>query len=168
MYFNWNRLLISLEYRFTEFPLILVDRFLYKVLSKKKKMVIHAWADFYSNRIRKKKNYGDDLNVYLLRALSDNFVLNFISFKDDTEHLLAIGSIINMYSNKNAIVWGSGVMRPNEPLKEKPKKVLAVRGKLTREYLIKNGVECPEVYGDPALLLPLVYTPRVKKSISLV
>jgi exoV-like protein len=67
--------------------------------------------------------------------------------------------------NSQTIVWGSGFLSNDDKfkLKEKPKKVLAVRGKLSRQFLLEQGVECPEVYGDPALLLPLFYKAHKKK-----
>jgi pyruvyltransferase len=66
-----------------------------------------------------------------------------------------------------SIIWGSGVVYPNQKLSAIPLKVLAVRGPLTRKYLLSQGVNCPEVYGDPALLFPKYYKPKVHKKYKL-
>jgi pyruvyltransferase len=44
----------------------------------------------------------------------------------------------------------------------KPKKIIAVRGPLTRNKFIKMNIECPEIYGDPLILFPLLYNPSIK------
>jgi hypothetical protein len=74
--------------------------------------------------------------------------------------LLAIGSIIR-FATRHA-VWGSGAMRTTD-VPSPQARYLAVRGPLTRDVVIRAGGDCPEVYGDPALLLPLFHNEPVQQ-----
>ena len=80
--------------------------------------------------------------------------------------LLAIGSILN-YAEDNDIIWGTGVNGKNakEDYRFTSLDVRAVRGPLTRDYLISMGIDCPEVYGDPTLLLPKLF-PEFQKPLN--
>lgn len=111
-------------------------------------------------------NWGDDLNLHLTRELFQKHIIDYnasiISWLSHSTNYMFIGSVLHA-ANKNTIVWGSGMLSENYPPKNAPQKILAVRGPLTRQQLIERGIDCPEVYGDPALLLPLCYQPVVKK-----
>lgn len=114
----------------------------------------------------RKYNWGDDLNDHLFTLISDKKI-NFVPFDQlifcpSVERYSLIGSIIGDFCLDNTIIYGSGAITANPVLIGKPKKVLSVRGPLTREVLMKNGIDCPQVYGDPAMLLPLVYKPTVE------
>ena len=80
-----------------------------------------------------------------------------------------IGSIIDWMGNEKSTVWGSGILNKissgesTKKLSYRINNVHAVRGCYTRNRLLEAGVACPEVYGDPALLMPLIYKSQVKK-----
>jgi pyruvyltransferase len=107
---------------------------------------------------RSLNNFGDVLNPFILGHLSSKTVLNVNAKYCNTEHLLAIGSVLDR-ATELSVVWGSGFISSKSKFSGPPKSVHAVRGPLTRDKLIEQGVPCPEVYGDPALLLPRYYKP---------
>lgn len=103
-------------------------------------------------------NWGDQLNKYLIEKITNKVVVknNFKCFK----HLLAIGSVLSSASEKS-IVWGSGFISNDAVLKTGNLDIRAVRGTYTREKLLNEfAINCPDVLGDPAILLPLYYMPE--------
>ena len=76
-----------------------------------------------------------------------------------------IGSILDNLNRKNVIICGAGFQKESATIKIKPAIVIAVRGPLSRGVLIKNKVECPEVYGDPAILLPFYFKKKKQKKL---
>lgn len=121
------------------------------------------WVSYAIPRWKKSNhNWGDDVNSVLINMISGESVIPYQTCWSTRSHYLCIGSIIQWYSDKNAIIWGSGLLYEVDSLKS-PKRVLAVRGPLTRDCLIKCGIPCPPIYGDPALLFPRFYNPVIKK-----
>lgn len=114
-------------------------------------------------------NWGDDIGEQLLSFISTSPIVFYRysligRYIRKKPHYLIVGSIIPQFSKSDSIIWGSGVGESGYHLKNKPAKVLAVRGPLSRQYLLDRGVDCPKVYGDPALLFPLYYNPvKIKK-----
>jgi len=112
-------------------------------------------------------NFGDSLNTELIRLITSEkpqLVNNSFKNPDNEDIYMAIGSVLG-WADKNTIVWGAGKMSETDAtmFKEAPKKICAVRGPNTREEIIKRGFECPEVYGDPALLMPNFFDPKIEK-----
>lgn len=136
----------------------------YLFQSHKRLLYVSSWVNLQNGSLHK-RNFGDELNLYLLNEIS-NYNIRFYNrfFHLPHKNYLVIGSLIENFSNKKSIVWGSGALNGiSGSLKEPPASIKAVRGKLTRDFLTKEGVECPEIYGDPALLLPYIYKPQVEK-----
>ncbi len=113
------------------------------------------------------ENWGDDINWFFLKEIIKRPVFLFdrisLAMRFNFTNYLVIGSTIDMLCRKNTEIWGAGLIDGSKPLRIKPKKVYAVRGPLTRMALINQGVDCPEVYGDPALLIAKYYQPHVEK-----
>lgn len=116
-------------------------------------------------------NIGDDLNAVIISKLSGKKVMayrSFYHFSRPVDNLMVIGSTINWMGNDHTTVWGAGFLDQPVDIEESKtryslKEVCAVRGEKTRECLLRAGFDCPEVYGDPALLMPLLYRPSVTK-----
>ncbi|MFD1754674.1 polysaccharide pyruvyl transferase family protein [Rufibacter sediminis] len=78
--------------------------------------------------------------------------------------MLGIGSVIH-FAKDNDVIWGSGVNGKVDVSEHtfSTLDVRAVRGPLTRQFLQNRGIPVPEVYGDPALLLPHIFPGRFRK-----
>lgn len=103
------------------------------------------------------KNFGDTLTPFLVEYFTGRKVE--LVNRGDREKLLAVGSILHLVKEGD-VVWGTGLNRRMKIDAPTGSKFLSVRGPLTRGMI--NG-DVPEIYGDPAILLPLIYNPVVEK-----
>jgi pyruvyltransferase len=108
-----------------------------------------------------KNNFGDEFNLWMVAELSGKRVVQVQSEYFFGRHMMAAGSIID-HARPQTIVWGSGLIAEDKPFCEKICDIRAVRGRLTRRKLLEKGVICPEVFGDPALLIPRLYPQSTK------
>ena len=119
-------------------------------------------------------NLGDSLGRVIVSFLLEKKGISVDQWIPQKKHLFTVGSNIFGSSIKgnyqNATIWGSGILSEpsrRESLAQKLSRrqldIRAVRGPLSREVLLRFGHKCPEVYGDPAILMPLFYEPNVEK-----
>lgn len=116
-------------------------------------------------------NLGDCLSPIICEYMLSlhSLSLSSSSYDKKTKHLMALGSILGGRGNFNAIVWGSGVSSfsaVNCLWKRKFYQQLdirAVRGPITFQVLNQCGFKCSDNYGDPAVLMPLIYKPKKRK-----
>ncbi|MCP9198324.1 polysaccharide pyruvyl transferase family protein [Gramella sp. GC03-9] len=112
-----------------------------------------------------KENYGDLMSKYLTEKICRKKVIWFDPKVNGYQnHFMVIGSILN-FSRKDSIVWGSGIINRSHLIKKSDFR--AVRGPLTRKRLLDHDYDCPEIYGDPAILLPEYYNPDIEKKYKL-
>lgn len=107
-------------------------------------------------------NFGDLLSPWLMKQMTGT---DATLADPDHPHYIMIGSIVNTGSD-TSILWGTGTYGTEAKHEASGRaKYRAVRGPLTRAKLsakMSFGIKVPEVYGDPALLVPLYYRPKVK------
>lgn len=75
-----------------------------------------------------------------------------------------VGSIFHHITRDDvAAVWGSGIIDANTAFR-RPRAIHAVRGPLTQQRCRKLGIDCPDAYGDPALLMPRLFKPSPRQA----
>lgn len=121
-----------------------------------------------SNRAKDERvnlDYWDESNNLgdILSPVVVNYMLGLKNIKPDVridkkKHLYAIGSVLTA-GIQDATVWGSGVLNAKLTyrLEKRRLDVRAVRGPVTRAILLDYGYSVPEVYGDPAIIMPEIY-----------
>ena len=112
-------------------------------------------------RPARETNFGDELSRVIVEWVSGRRVR--LVPGDVGNKLIAIGTLLEDWARDGDVVWGAGsrCIRP-ENIVGRRLDVRMVRGPLTRDYLLEHGIDCPAVYGDPAILMPLVHPVRLK------
>ena len=109
-------------------------------------------------------NFGDDLSRVIVTLLIAKSGRTLDDEARTPRQLLAIGSIMHL-AQTDAVIWGTGVNGkvPDDFHKFESLDIRAVRGPHTRDWLrSRHGLEVPEIYGDPALLLPELVGSRLQ------
>ncbi len=114
----------------------------------------------------KEINFGDYLSVKLLERIVGGPITTYEKKPVVLgKKLLALGSIL-YFAREDDVVWGSGVSGIRLNKKDYSFRFLdirAVRGPLTKKFLKENfDLDTPEIYGDPALLMPYFF-PELKR-----
>ncbi|MCF4122239.1 polysaccharide pyruvyl transferase family protein [Antribacter sp. KLBMP9083] len=102
---------------------------------------------------RRTNNFGDLLGPLVVKALCERESLAWPPSRPG--RLFSVGSVLHL-ARDGDVVWGSGVNGKVDPAAHRFSHldVRAARGPRTRAFLRTRGVDVPEVFGDPALLLP--------------
>lgn len=108
-------------------------------------------------------NFGDLLGPIIVKAIMKEKIKNS-NPKFLPNKFLTVGSILH-YAEDGDHIWGTGIngKKKDIPYPIKNLNVTLVRGPLTRKFLVNLGIECPEIYGDPGLLLSNLF-PRYQKN----
>lgn len=93
-------------------------------------------------------NYGDILTPLILQRMGIKFQYVGRQHADT----MCIGSIAK-YSRPGVKMMGTGIMRVSDPVSPDAQWLWA-RGPRTRAKVLEYGGQCPETYGDMAMLLP--------------
>lgn len=124
--------------------------------ANRNKVNIDFWQD--------KKNIGDAISPIIVEFACKYYRIDLNKSISHTKHLFAVGSIITA-GCQDCTIWGSGILNSTIASRVRNRKldIRAVRGPLTRIILTDYGFDVPMIYGDPAILLPLIYNPAVSK-----
>jgi pyruvyltransferase len=147
-----------------------VNKQIFSIVKKIRHVSVHTYRDYLRNDSLIIKywdghpNWGDSVNHYLFQRLTGHTIVvaDRVFNVLNKEIILGVGSII-AGNLRNHVIWGSGFLSEQSQITTKPKTVLAVRGVFTFRKFQSFHIQVPQVFGDPALLFPDLFHPKVAK-----
>lgn len=120
-----------------------------------KSVSVYSWQPEGSS------NFGDVIGPMIVSRLlrEARIEAQVISVGSGQGKVLAVGSILQAAAEGD-VVWGSGVNGKTwlpARIGKLALSIRGVRGPISKLALNSVGHDCPEVYGDPGLLFPLLY-----------
>jgi pyruvyltransferase len=113
----------------------------------------------YLKQFSQVPNVGDAIGAPLVEAITGRKVRVAGEAPLPIPNLIAIGSIAH-WSDEHSVLWGCGLIAKSVSFCP-PAKVLALRGKLTRDQFVARGIDCGDLLGDAGLFLPELIAPSV-------
>lgn len=115
----------------------------------------------------KNNNLGDMLSPVIVNYMLYQEGITPTTPILEKRHLYAVGSVL-AGGPQDCTVWGSGILSVNgiNWLYNRSLDIRAIRGPITRALLMELGYKVPEVFGDPAVLMPEIYMPIATHKIS--
>jgi len=103
------------------------------------------------------RNFGDWVGPLLFEAYTGQPPLPLAPARGwPARGYMTAGSILGeLRHDDQAIVWGSGVLSREDRF-ARPREIRALRGPFSAERCRALGYPCPDILGDPAILLPEV------------
>jgi pyruvyltransferase len=123
---------------------------------------------FFKDNKSENGNFGDELSKFIVESLINKEKYDLVYNQNNIPtNIMCIGSYIHVAKN-DSYIFGSGVRTRNNiegGHKYSNLNVCAVRGPLTKKFLENRNIAVPDIYGDPALLLPRFYKPIIDSSL---
>lgn len=111
-------------------------------------------------------NFGDYLSTVIVDRCLRTSGFTLADEVPRNARLLAIGSILH-YARNGDVIWGSGLngRAGQDDLNPKVQHldIRAVRGPRTQEIMRRRGLTVPDIFGDPALLIPHLFSGRFQR-----
>lgn len=129
--------------------------------------VIKTGYDYYNNG-NYPYNLGDTLALPIIEFFLSKKGIEIDKEVNKKKHLFTVGSG-GLRSFQDTTIWGTGIMYDGLngywfekywDANHRHLDIRAVRGPLTRDVFLKLGHKCPEIYGDPGILMPMIYQPK--------
>ena len=119
--------------------------------------MINIWHGCYDNN-----NFGDHIGKYIINKLT-GIQPTFIHPAIDVSDVYVYSGSVLREAKSNWHCFGLGFGEADQVCPVAPKKIYSVRGKYSREILLKQGIDCPEIYTDICEYLPSFYFPKIEQ-----